>query len=125
MYNLCRISRTRQEAAAVAGIIPHLTALATLPANPADEGALHSLSEVTRVKACVVTNLCWYLPVLRTFMYLCSIWTLSCIFWLVLVWYSTFGLLPIVATLMSARHAVVQARQPLICVWTRIHERRA
>lgn len=28
LYNLCKISRTRQEAAAVAGIVPYLAALA-------------------------------------------------------------------------------------------------
>jgi hypothetical protein len=38
MYNLCRISRTRQEAAAVAGIIPRLTALAAPPPPSNAEG---------------------------------------------------------------------------------------
>lgn len=32
LYNLCKISRTRQEAAAVAGIVPYLAALAVPPA---------------------------------------------------------------------------------------------
>ena len=32
LYNLCKISRTRQEAAAVAGIVPYLAVLAAPPA---------------------------------------------------------------------------------------------
>lgn len=39
MYNLCRISRTRQEAAAVAGMIPRLTALAVPPPPSSAQGS--------------------------------------------------------------------------------------
>lgn len=41
LYNLCKISRTRQEAAAVAGIVPYLAALAEAPAQV---GSAHSLN---------------------------------------------------------------------------------
>jgi hypothetical protein len=48
MYNLCRISRTRQEAAAVAGIIPRLTALAA-PPPPSNAQGLQLLLSVPHV----------------------------------------------------------------------------
>ncbi len=34
LYNLCKISRARQETAAVAGVVPYLAALALQPTAP-------------------------------------------------------------------------------------------
>lgn len=63
IYNLCRISRTRQEAAAVAGIIPRLTALAVLQPAPKGSGLLARLPHANVVQmACLPCRL----PMWRT-----------------------------------------------------------